>query len=140
MNNVAKGVRTESLAKKLLESQGYLVHRVVRTSFSSKGIPWHPQDIFGCIDLIAKKAGERTRWIQVTAGRSIGRKKESLRKVDWTIDHDSVEIWRWIDGSGPILDKRSGKPRPRRTFVIYRLDQDFDVKRAERIHIPLNSI
>lgn len=99
-----------------------------------------PNDVFGCVDLIAKswpddKRESRTRWIQVTMDRAIGRKKSKLALIPWNIRHDSVEIWRLVDGSGKRLDGRTGKPRDRLYFQIYTLDDAFCLNKNRRCRI-----
>ena len=68
VNTSAKGTSIELAAIKLLEAEGYKVHRCVRTGVK-RGPFYFSQsnDVFGCIDLVAKRFGSRTRWIQVTA-------------------------------------------------------------------------
>jgi Holliday junction resolvase-like predicted endonuclease len=123
MNRTRKGTRTERVAADLLERQGYVVHRCVKTVVR-KGPRWMTvgSDIFGNIDLIAKKKGERTRWIQVTSSSSIGRKRADLLVTPWEPAHDSVEIWRWIS------PRRSGEPG---RFQLYRLDDGLSLDRAD---------
>ena len=45
------------------------------------------------IDLIAKKIGEPTLWIQATLDSSLGRKMEKLSSHPWHPEHDQVEVW-----------------------------------------------
>lgn len=94
-----------------LEQHGYKVHRCVRTG-QKRGPIWvsNSNDVFGCVDLVAKKVGERTRWVQVTADSGIGRKKADLAEVPWDQDHDCVEIWRY---------------KGRNLFQMYLLDEDY---------------
>ena len=79
VNTSSKGTAIELAAIKVLEAEGYKVHRCVRTGVK-RGPFYFSQsnDVFGCIDLVAKKKGERTRWIQVTADSGIGRKKKDI--------------------------------------------------------------
>lgn len=125
MNRVRKGTRTERIAADLLESEGYTVHRCIK-AVVRKGPRWITigNDIFGNIDLIAKKQGERTRWIQVTSASSIGRKRADLESTPWEQAHDSVEIWRWV---GP---RRGGLPAH---FQRYLLDEGFALDHANRV-------
>ncbi|MEK6975635.1 MAG: hypothetical protein AABY18_04750 [Candidatus Thermoplasmatota archaeon] len=134
-NTSARGGLVERRAITILESQGYKVHRcmktVVRTRFGFRTIG---QDVFGCIDLVAKKADEpMTRWIQVTS-TSITRKVADLAHVPWNV-HDSVEVWRWVGGKGKRIDARNGKPRPRMYFQVYHRSKDFVPEANDRIHV-----
>lgn len=123
INTVRKGRILELDAKKLLNAHGYTVHRTVRTSrFSRRGWISNANDIFGVIDLIAKKAGERTRWIQVTSDTAVGAKFQELRQVPWTVAFDSVELWRWVGGS-------------KQHFHIYRLDHGFQYEAGAVLHL-----
>lgn len=129
-----KGREAERKAIQILERLGYVVHRTVRVSIFRRG-RWFSQrnDVFGCIDLLAKRRGERMRYIQVTMGGGIGAKRRELATVPWDVEHESVEIWRWIGGAGKRKDARNGKPRPRLYFQVYRLDAAFALNKTDRI-------
>jgi len=62
MNTYAKGNRREREARKILESQGWLVDRKNRSKYASP-------DLFGCFDLIAIKQNQ-TLLVQVKSNRS----------------------------------------------------------------------
>jgi hypothetical protein len=134
INRAAKGTAIELTAIKLLEHQGYKIHRCVRTGVK-RGKMYYSQsnDVFGCIDLIAKKAGERTRWIQVTADGGIGRKKNDLAEVPWDSLFDSVEIWRWVGTKRGRKDKRTGEKLDDLYFQVYRFDDEFQLNPGDRI-------
>lgn len=103
MNSYQKGNQYEREVKKTLESQGWYVegqHRKI--SF----IPQPPQppkmimmgrDIFGC-DLIAKKKGEKTLFIQVSTKVNKGKKIRQVSDYPWTWEHDAVQLWLRLDG------------------------------------------
>ncbi|HLF16347.1 MAG TPA: hypothetical protein VI796_02810 [Candidatus Thermoplasmatota archaeon] len=133
-----KGTQIELLAIKVLESEGYTVHRAVRTGVR-RGPLWISQsnDVFGCIDLVAKKTGERTRWIQVTADGGVGRKKAALAKVPWDPAHDAVEIWRWVGGASR-RHKGTGRVLERQYFQVYHLDDSYALRPERRI--PLHTL
>jgi hypothetical protein len=96
VNRSEKGRRLEVLAVELLRSHGYDVHRCIRTPYRTPaGWRSHANDVFGCVDLIAKRAGERTRWIQVTSSRGVGKRREAFAAIQWNPMHDSVELWQW---------------------------------------------
>jgi hypothetical protein len=89
-------------------------------------------DIFGNIDLIAKKQEERTRWIQVTSAGSIGRKRAELQATPWDKTHDSVEIWRWVGGQAR-RHASQGVWLDRQYFQVYHLDDDFALRPDRRM-------
>jgi hypothetical protein len=133
VNTSSKGTAIELAAIKVLEAEGYKVHRCVRTGVK-RGPFYFSQsnDVFGCIDLVAKKKGERTRWIQVTAHSGIGKKKADLGEVPWDPIHDSVEIWRWVGGTAR-KHKTTGDWLERQYFQRYHLDHAFALRKDDRI-------
>ncbi len=133
VNRAAKGTAIELSAIKILEAEGYTVHRCVRTGVK-RGNMYFSQsnDIFGCIDLVAKKQGERTRWIQVTADSGIGRKKDDLAAVPWDPLFDSVEIWRWVGGARR-KHKVTGEWLDRQYFQVYHHDDAYELQPDRRI-------
>lgn len=133
VNTSSKGTAIELAAIKVLEAEGYKVHRCVRTGVK-RGPFWFSQsnDVFGCIDLVAKKRGERTRWIQVTAHGGIGQKKKDIGEVPWDPVHDSVEIWRWVGGASR-KHKTTGAFLERQYFQVYRLDRAFVLDKEDRV-------
>jgi hypothetical protein len=133
VNTSSKGTAIELAAIKVLEAEGYKVHRCVRTGIK-RGPIYISQsnDVFGCIDLVAKKAGTRTRWIQVTADGGIGRKKADLAEVPWDPHFDSVEIWRWVGGNAR-KHKTTGDWLERQYFQVYHLDHGYVLDKDRRI-------
>ena len=133
VNTSSKGTAIELAAIKVLEAEGYKVHRCVRTGVK-RGPFYYSQsnDVFGCIDLVAKKKGTRTRWIQVTAHSGIGQKKADLAEVPWDPHFDSVEIWRWV-GGGARKHKTTGDWLERQYFQVYHLDQGYALDKGHRI-------
>ncbi len=134
VNRAAKGTAIELTAIKMLEAEGYTVHRCVRTGVK-RGNMYYSQsnDVFGCIDLVAKKHGERTRWIQVTADSGIGRKKDDLANVPWDPLFDSVEIWRWVGSKRGRKDKRTGETLDDLYFQVYHHDEEYALQSDRRI-------
>jgi hypothetical protein len=133
VNTSAKGTAIELAAIKLLEAEGYKVHRCVRTGVK-RGPFYFSQsnDVFGCIDLVAKRFGSRTRWIQVTAHSGIGQKKKDLDEVPWDPEHDSVEIWRWVGGNNR-KHKTTGAFLERQYFQVYHFDHGYELRKDDRI-------
>ncbi|MCA1812095.1 MAG: hypothetical protein LC623_08815 [Halobacteriales archaeon] len=125
VNRIEKGRRLEAQAVELLRSHGYDVHRCIRTPYQTpRGWKSHANDIFGCVDLIAKRAGERTRWIQVTSSRSIGTRRTAFACIEWNPLHDSVELWQW---------HKAGRKEPRAFFQVLFMDLDFKADPDHRI-------
>jgi hypothetical protein len=134
VNTSGKGARIERIAIKWLQAQGYHVHRTLRSAYVYKGqYRNNRNDVFGSLDLLAKRKGERLRLIQVTVTRDKSRKTKRLAEVPWDTVTESVEVWRWVGGAGPRTDRRTGLPRPRFYFQLYRLDTEYKVNKADRI-------
>jgi hypothetical protein len=113
MKSTQKGNIYEKECKTILESQGWMVegqHRKVmwirdfRTG--QMKMIMAGRDIFG-VDLIAKKLGQKTRWIQVSTLTQKSAKQKQVLVFPWTLEYESVELWLRLDG------KRSF-----RTFVL----------------------
>jgi len=135
VNTSSKGTHVELLAIKLLQAEGYFVHRCIRTG--QKRGPFYvsqSNDVFGCIDLVAKKLGQRTRWIQVTADSGIGRKRKEMEEVPWDPQIDSVEIWRWVGGA-KRKHKTTGAWLDRQYFQVYHLDDGYALRPERRIAV-----
>lgn len=116
MKSTQKGNLYEKEVKTILESQGYTVegqHRKVmwiRDKFTgAMKMIMAGRDIFG-VDLIAKKLGERTRWIQVSTLSQKSSKQKQVLVFPWTLEHESVELWLRLDG--------------KRTFRVFKLAAD----------------
>lgn len=108
-SNKAKGDAHELEVKDYLEALGWTVfkqHRKVAGMFfvfdkrtgQKKMMPrMKGADIFGC-DIIAKKPGELTRWIQVGAEGAKSKKEAQLNEFYWDTDHETTEIWLRVEG------------------------------------------
>lgn len=127
VSTIQIGREAEARCEAILVEQGYKVHRTVRSSHYGLA-----NDIFGCIDIIAKKRGERTRWIQVTAGGGIGEKVEDIEEMAdaWDPDLDSVEVWMWKG-----IKQKKGVTRARweskRYFQVRRRERDYAIRTEE---------
>jgi hypothetical protein len=104
MKSTAKGNLFEKEVKTILEGQGWLVegqHRKVMWIRDFKTgqmkMIMAGRDIFG-VDLIAKKIGEKTRWIQVSTLTQKSAKQKQVLVFPWTLEHESVELWLRLDG------------------------------------------
>lgn len=104
MKSTQKGNQYEKEVRTILESQQWMVegqHRKVmwirdKNTGLMKMI-MAGRDIFG-VDLIAKKKGERTRWIQVSTLTQKSAKQKQVMAFPWTLEHESVELWLRLDG------------------------------------------
>ena len=97
-SNKAIGDAHELEVKHFMENTGWVVfkqHRKVVGMIPTKRgfIPrMAGSDIFGC-DLICKKPGELTKWIQVGSEDAKSKKEAQLNEFYWDPKHESVEIW-----------------------------------------------
>ena len=96
-SKVKKGNNFQDWIQKWLEEHGWVVHnqKSVAKAIPVKGkVVWVSKrnDIFGEVDLIAKKDYEPTLWIQATLDSGKGRKEEGLRKIPWG-PGDKPQIW-----------------------------------------------
>ena len=120
---MADPTEQENIAANHLRSQGYVVHRCVRSSIRlpSGDYVSNGNDLWGCIDIAAKKRGERVRYCQITSMAKLSEKRRDLRSVPWDVELERVEIWKWIPG------QPGGRPGPRlgRHFETYCLDDEY---------------
>jgi Holliday junction resolvase len=92
---MTKGGDAENEARKLLESQGYRVHKKVNNSYD-RG------DMFELFDILAVKPG-KMRFIQVKSNSTQGALKKIRNNVgflDWEEDLIEVEVWVRYDRYG----------------------------------------
>lgn len=104
MKSTQKGNQYEREVRDILAAQGWTVegqHRKVmyirdRWTGQMKLI-MAGRDIFGC-DLVAKKQGQKSKWVQVS---TVPQKAAKIRQVmlfPWTLEHEDIELWLRIDG------------------------------------------
>lgn len=92
-----KGNRIEKLAEDILHEWGFQTHRARKSGIFIKGRYFcHSNDIFKCIDIVAVKPEERTRWIQVTTLANKSAKLKKVRTVDWNFDFSDVLCWCYL--------------------------------------------
>lgn len=92
-NSVKQGNVYELEAKKILEAEGWTVFRQHRKQMYIQGkMIMVGCDVFGA-DLIAKKPGAKTRWIQVTTRPQKSPKSKMLMSQPWTFEFDTVQLW-----------------------------------------------
>lgn len=104
MKSTTKGNLYEKEVKTILEAQEWMVegqHRKVmwiRDKYTGQmKMIMAGRDIYGC-DLIAKKRGQKTRWIQVSTVTQKAAKQRQVLAFPWTLEHESVELWLRIEG------------------------------------------
>lgn len=128
-DNKKKGNEAEVLAVEALEKLGYQVHRCIPAyrPIGRGRVVSFKTDIFGRIDIIAKRVGERTLWIQVTAGDTmLSVKRKDLEEGDFPWDplFDNVQIWLW---KGVKMEKGMTRAShaASKYFQIYRRDDEY---------------
>lgn len=83
MNTSKKGSQIERWAKEILEAQGYVVHRTVRTPVilgKGRGYGSQANDVHGCFDLIARRS-DGLRHIQTTVADKVAAKQRDVCKT-----------------------------------------------------------
>lgn len=116
MKSTQKGNQYEKEVKDTLESQDWTVegqHRKVmwlRDKYTgAMKMIMAGRDIYGC-DLIAKKLGSKTKWIQVSTLSQKSAKQRQVLMFPWTLAHEEVELWLRIPG--------------KKAFRVFRLEHD----------------
>lgn len=97
---MARGKEFQRWVKRWMEGKGWMVFnstmrpRWVPGSGEGRGV-WVSKnnDIFGCVDLIGKKEGRRTAWIQATMDGHVERRIEKLGLVPWWEEADAVFVF-----------------------------------------------
>ena len=102
MSTSSKGAELERKAIAILEADGYLVHRAVRTPYQRNGV-WrcNSNDVFGVADLVALKRGEPVLFVQVGTPTNRAAKRKKAEPVARHADSDAAcfEVWSWHGGS-----------------------------------------
>lgn len=110
---------------KLHQGQGWTMHRTIRNSYMTAAGPRsNGNDVFGAVDLIGKKVGERTLWLQVTKHTTISNKIEALEAIPWDDRFDDVQIWRWVGAEGK---------RDSLFFQVYKRSEGYEFRAENRI-------
>jgi len=100
------GDKHENTAKDILERQGYIVHRAIRSYVRPKGgKPFmRSNDVFGCFDLIALTPKKIPRLIQITTANNFATKRKKIdQKFPFAIHGCDVEVWAWHGGRGKMF-------------------------------------
>ena len=116
------GNKNELFVEKELQKQGYVIHRARASVIKTKtGYFCRSNDIFGAFDIIAKKKGEKTKWIQVSTGYRKSEKEKVILGLNIWNSRDEVEIW--LNFKGGIW----------KIYLLDRVKEKFiEVKRIER--------
>lgn len=103
-SSTSKGNIYEREVRDILRAQGWHVegqHRKVmwiRDKYTSTmKMIMSGRDVFGC-DLIAKKRGCKSKWIQVSTVPQKSAKQKQVLAFPWTLDFENVELWLRIEG------------------------------------------
>lgn len=104
-NTSAKGARIERLAIGILEAQGFLVHRAVRTPVLRDGQirGSNSNDIFGVADIVAIKPKSLVRFVQCGMPQHRSDKRKKMEPVARHADADCArfEVWSFHEGRKP---------------------------------------
>lgn len=100
MSNSSKGKAYEREAMEVLKADGYMVEQAIpKTIWIGAGrIISVAHDFFGVWDIIAKKLGEPTLWVQVTTWESISPRRKKIQEYCWNSDFDCPVIYARIRG------------------------------------------
>jgi Holliday junction resolvase len=93
-NTRAKGCRIENLAKRVLESEGWLVYRVPASRMWQK-----EEDVFGLWDLLAVK-GREYKFVQVKSNQRRDMKPLQLFAKEHFNPFVRFELWVYKDRTG----------------------------------------
>lgn len=98
MKTTEKGNQFEREVKAILERQEWKVFRQHRKPLFIKGrMITVGADIFGA-DIVAKKQGQKTRYIQVSTVENKSKKETQLLEHPITLEHEDIELWLRVDG------------------------------------------
>lgn len=123
MKSTRKGSQYEREVRDILQAGGWSVegqHRKV--CFLGPGrMVMAGRDIFGC-DLIAKRPGEKTLWIQVSTQQNKSKKEKQVLAFPWTLAYETLQLWLRVKGAKKYRvyqakEAADEEGRPRYTFV-----------------------
>jgi hypothetical protein len=79
-----KDTAAETVAQRLLEAEGYTVHRA-RPNKVKRGGRWftNSNDLFGCIDLVATRVAGPLQLIQVCQTSGVTKRRRKIEAVPW---------------------------------------------------------
>lgn len=106
------GDKLELIAKGILEHEGAVVHRAIRSYIKPKGgKPFmRSNDIFGCFDLVALYPHRKPRFIQITTAKNFAERRKKIdKKFPFSIHGCEVEVWAWHKGKGKMYFATSNR-------------------------------
>lgn len=121
MNTKRRGASLELRLKKQLEAMGFIIEKA-RAVYAGKNRAVS-HDFYSAFDMVAKRAGTRTTWIQATTTNvSIAQKAAQIAEALPYFDQQFDDVWiaRW----------QTPKPGQRGQWRIVRWDDGFDPKRT----------
>lgn len=100
MSKKAKGSKYEREVMKILENDGWVVERA-HPQFIPVGpgrIISKAHDYFGAWDIIGKRPGYKTLWVQVSTLAHVSDKRAQVNGFPWTPEHDEPCIFARVEG------------------------------------------
>ena len=112
-NTRARGNAFQDRCAGYLTAEGYAVHN---QKTASRAIPikgrlvWVSQrnDIFGAFDLVAVRAGEKVRFIQVTLDSGVSKRVKEVNGISWPLEFMTVELWQGRDRAEVAVSRFDG--------------------------------
>ena len=109
-NTRARGNDFQDRCTSYLEAEGFAVHnqKTASRAIPIKGkIVWVSQrnDVFGAFDLIAVKAEEKVRFIQVTLDSSVAKRVKEVSGIPWPLEFMTVELWQGREGGSVTVSR-----------------------------------
>ena len=103
MSSEARGSSYEREAREIMESWGYVVEKAIKKAvwIKRKGRPTPisiAHDFFGAFDLIGKKLGMPTLWVQVSTWDEMSHKRKQVAGFPATAGIDDVALFGRVRG------------------------------------------
>jgi hypothetical protein len=93
-----RGKAFQDRCRAILEAWGWTVHnqkpsgKMIWTKDGMRFVSAR-NDIFGALDLLARKVGELPLGVQCTLDGGVKRKLDDIAAVPWAREHERIEIW-----------------------------------------------
>ena len=113
-NTRARGNAFQDRCAGYLTAEGYAAHnqKTASRAIPIKGkVVWVSQrnDIFGAFDLVAVRAGERVRFIQVTLDSGVAKRVKEVNGISWPLEFMTVELWQGRDRAEVAVSRFDGE-------------------------------
>jgi len=120
INKRKKGRQFEFYIRDYLRDNGYEVYICGKSAVKiGNKILFKGNDIFGCIDILACRPGEKIKFIQATCDGNISKKEKDLSMVTkWAFEHSDIEVWQRKD---------------KRRIVVFRLNKEMKLEKYAEI-------